>query len=163
MSLTPELNQLVYSVIAFIILWILLAKVALPPLIKAIDDRQNKIKLSLDEAENARKEGERLLDEYKAQLQGARSEAQSIIDQRKKQAEVMHEEIVEKSKQQAGKIIEQSKQELESEKKRILSDIQKNIATWSVDIAEKIIKKELSESQQKEIIKQSLLEIEKTD
>lgn len=157
----PELNQLIYTAVAFVILLFLLTKFAFPPLVKMMDERQQKIRDSLDEAEQAREEAHRLLEDYKKQLQNAQNEAKVIIEQRKEQADKMKDEIIEKAREQSQLVVDQARQEIENEKNQAIKELQNSIANWSVDIAEKAIKKQLSEAEHKRLFDESISELSK--
>lgn len=161
MSLTPELNQLIYSVVAFVALLFLLAKFAFPPLLKVIDERQEKIKESLDEAENTRQEAARLMEEYKEQLEKAKAEAQKTIEEGRALGEEVKKDITNKAKEQALRITSQTEAEIEVMKNNVMLDISNKIAELSVSISSKILRKNIDKTEHERMIKNSLEELKK--
>jgi F-type H+-transporting ATPase subunit b len=97
----PNTTEMWVSIVAFLILFVVLAKFAFPPITKMLDERADKIRESLEKAEDTRVEAERLLDEYKVQMAEARAEATQVIEQGRKVAESMKAEIVAKAKAEA--------------------------------------------------------------
>jgi F-type H+-transporting ATPase subunit b len=82
------------NIVAFLVLFFVLAKFAFPPITKMLDERANKIRESLERAEDTRVEAERLLDEYKVQMAEARQEASKVIEQGRTVAESIKAEIL---------------------------------------------------------------------
>src|SRR5207248_6654119 len=82
----PATNELIWGAIAFALLFFLLAKFAYPGLKKGLDERAEKIRTSIDDAERARGDAQRILEEYQGQLADARSESARIIDDARRAA-----------------------------------------------------------------------------
>ena len=102
--------------IAFLILFFLLYKFALPSITGMLDKRADTIKESLERAEDTKVEAERLLEEYKEQMAEARGEAGKVIEQGRKVAESMKEEIVAKANEEAAGIVAKAHEAMETEK-----------------------------------------------
>lgn len=159
MEIFPKPDQLIYSSLTFFVLLFLLAKFAFPPIVKLLEERENKIKESIDKAEDTRREAERLFEEYKQQMSEARKEAQGIIEQGKKLGENMKADIVDKAQEEAGKIIERSKAEIMREKEKVIQDLQNQFASLTIDVASKVTSKSLSEKDHLELIDQYISKV----
>lgn len=159
MKLTPEINQLIYSVVSFFILLFILTRYAFPPIMGMLRKREEKIRESIGEAERTRSEAEKLLEDYKKQLSEARKEAQGIIEQSKKVGESVKAEIVEKANKESKQTIEQAKSEIDREKARALSELQTKVADLTVLTTSKVIKKSLSKENHLRLIEESLAEV----
>lgn len=161
MSLTPELNQLVYSIIAFVILLFLLSKFAFPPLLKVIDERQAKIKESLDQAELTREEAVKLMDEYKLQLDQAKAEAQKLLEQSKASSEEIKQDILKKAKEQSQYLLAKAESDIENKKNEAVAGLNKQIAELSVLISSKVLSRSIEDKERSSLLAESLSELEK--
>ncbi|HCI16593.1 MAG TPA: ATP synthase F0 subunit B, partial [Candidatus Marinimicrobia bacterium] len=106
----------IWTIITFLVLFFALAKFAWKPLLKMLKDREDMIRDSLDDAEKAKVELERLSEESEAIMAKARSEAQSILAEGKTAAEKVKDDIIAKSKEQANKIREDAENQIQVEK-----------------------------------------------
>jgi len=150
--LSPQLNEIIYATVAFLILLFLLSRFAFPAVIDIMDKRANTIKDSLEAAENTRVEAQKLLDDYKKEMIKARDEAQKIIKEGKKFGEGIKEEMNEKARKEADQMIERATGEIEREKSVAIEDIQKKVADLAVGAAAKVISKSLDKAEHEKII-----------
>ena len=146
----------IWTIITFLILCYVLAKFAWKPLIKMLDDRENMIKGSLEDAKKAKMELERLSEESEAITLKARSEAQSILAESKVAAEKVKDDIIAKSKEQAIKIRDDAQKQIQVEKDKAISDIKQEVVNLTISVAEKLINKNLSDLDNKSLIEDSL-------
>jgi len=149
----------IWTIITFLILCYVLAKFAWKPLIKMLDDRENMIKGSLEDAKKAKMELERLSEESEAITLKARSEAQSILAESKAAAEKVKDDIIAKSKEQAIKIRDDAQKQIQVEKDKAISDIKQEVVNLTISVAEKLIKKNLSDLDNKSLIEDSLKKV----
>lgn len=145
MTILPQINQLIYSTIAFFILLFILSKFAFPPILGILDKRADTIRESLEKAEETRQEAERLLEEYKVQLAQAREEAQQIIEQSRNLGENMKKEIVDKANKEAKNMVERAQTEISLEREKALEELRKRVADLSIEVAAKVTKKALNQ------------------
>lgn len=138
--------------LAFIVLFVLLWKFAFPAIIGMLDKRSEAIRESLEKAEQTKVEAERLLDEYKQQMAEARGEAGKVIEQGRKVAESMKDEIVAKANEQAAGIIAKAHEAMEAEKKAAISELQASVAELSVAVAGKLLGEKLTVSDHARLI-----------
>ncbi|ADY29215.1 MULTISPECIES: F0F1 ATP synthase subunit B [Cellulophaga] len=130
--------------IILLVLIFLMVKFAWKPIMNALNEREDGIKSALEEAENARKEMQNLQADNERLLQEARAERDAML----KEAREIKEKIVADAKEQSiiegDKIIAQAQATIESEKNAAVADIKNQVANLSVQIAEKVIKEQLS-------------------
>lgn len=128
-----------------IILLVVLRKVAWKPILDAVEEREAGIKDALEAAENAKKEMQNVTADSERLLQEARVERETMI----KEAREMKEKIVTDAKDlaqvEADKMIVQAQAAIENEKKAAVADIKDQVATLSLEIAEKVIKDQFSD------------------
>ena len=137
--ITPGLGLVFWTVITFLFLLIILKKFAWKPILGAVSDREEGIKKALASAENARKEMESLLKE-------ARDIKNKMIDDAKGEAQT-----------QANAIIEQAQAAIESEKKAAMAELKNHVAGLSIEIAEKVVRAELSNKDKQIQLVESML------
>jgi len=147
------------NVVAFLVLFVVLAKFAFPPITKMLDERANKIRESLEKAEDTRVEAERLLEEYKVQMAEARSEAAQVIEQGRKVAESMKAEILAKAKEEAEAEKAKAIAAINAEKEAAMAELKGQVADLSVAVAGKIIGASLTKADHEALIEKYLAEV----
>lgn len=151
--------ELYVNLAAFAVLFVLLWKFAFPPITKMLDDRAEKIRESLEKSEETRIEAERLLDDYKAQMADARQEAAKVIEQGRKVAETMKDEIVAKAHEEAEGIVAKARLEIDAEKRAAMSELQASVADLSVAVAGKLIGSTLTKADHAALIERYVAEV----
>jgi F-type H+-transporting ATPase subunit b len=149
----------VWTIITFLILLGLLSKFAWKPLLHALEKRENEIAQSLEDAEKARKELDRLTSEGNEIIAKARSEAQAIVGEGKKAADQLKESTLLKAKEMAAANLDDAKEQIKMEKEKAITEIKGEVVGLSLSIAEKLVKKNLNEEDNKSLINESLKNI----
>ncbi len=139
---------ILWTVVTFLFLLFILAKVAWKPILKSLSDRESFIKESLDKADIARKDAEKMLVDNKASILKAEEEAQKIIEQSREMAEKLKSQILEESKAQAKKMIEDATSEIQRKNTEAFGKLKEQVADIAVNAAEKIIKETLDKEKQ---------------
>ena len=134
----------------FIGLIFLLKKFAWKPILDAVDERDNSIKKAISSAENARKEVEALKEDNSRILKEARIERDKLLKDAKKTKEDLIENAKEEAKLEALKIINQANLSIENEKRLAIKELKNQVSLISMEIAEKVIKKELDDNKKQE-------------
>lgn len=162
-AIIPYTSELLVSLVSFLVLFIALWKFALPPITKMLDERANKIAESLEKAEETRVEAERLLDDYKVQLAEARQEANRVIEQGRKIADTMKDEIIAKANEERESLLVRARDEIQGEKRAAMAELQASIADLSVAVAGRIIGTQLSAADHKALIEKYVAEVGSLD
>ncbi len=155
----PNTTEMWVNVVAFLVLLFVLGKFAFPPITKMLDERAEKIRESLEKAEDTRVEAERLLDEYKAQMAEARAEAAQVIEQGRKVAESMRAEILAKAREEAEAEKAKAVAAITAEKESAMAELKGEVADLSVAVAGKIIGSSLSKTDHEALIDKYLAEV----
>ena len=155
----PEAAELLWGFICFVVVLGVLWKVAFPRLRQAIEARENKIQTDLEEAENAKNEAQKQLDEYKQQLADARSEANRIIEEARQQAEQVRRDLTQKAEREAESIVSRAQEQIEAERNRTVQELQTQIADLSIQLAEKVVGRSLDDSTQRELVDAYIREV----
>jgi F-type H+-transporting ATPase subunit b len=158
-KIIPLTSELLVSLVSFAVLFVVMWKFALPPITKMLDERAAKIKDSLEKAEETRVEAERLLEDYKTQLAEARQEANRVIEQGRKVAETMKDEIVAKANEERESMLVRAREEIQGEKRTAMAELQAQVADLSVAVAGRIIGASLSAEDHKALIEKTVAEV----
>ena len=141
---TPGIGLLFWMTVSFLVLLFLLKKFAWPVLLKMIRDRENEISSALNSAETAKAEMAKLTAQNEQILKEARLQRDEIIRQAKDAHDKIMAEAQTEAKAQADKIIQTAKAEIAAEKENAMAELSAKVGELSVEIAEKILRRELS-------------------
>ena len=151
--LTPGVGLIFWQLIGFLALLFILGKFAWRPITDALRSREESIENALAAAERAKNEMASLKEENEKLLQETRLERDKILKEASLTAKQLIEESREEAKKQGDKMIADAKAVIETEKQAALSDVKTQVANLSVQIAEKILRKNLSnEKEQKALV-----------
>ena len=142
--ITPGLGLVFWTIITFLILLIILKKFAWKPILGAVSEREESIKNALLSADNARKEMQNLQSDNQRILQEARMERDSLLKDAREMKEKMIADAVNEAQAQGLKMIEQAKAAIEGEKNAAMAELRAQVSNLSIEIAEKLLKDELS-------------------
>jgi len=156
--LIPKLGEFIPALIAFIVLWVVLAKFGWPAITKMLDKRTATIKESLEKAETAQIESERLLAQHKAQLEEARVQASEIIAEAKRTGEAQKAEIAAKAAQESEEMIAKARLAIEAEKKAAIAELQSSVADLSVSVAGRLIGEDLTDAEHLKMVERYIAE-----
>lgn len=142
-AIAPATNELVWGIISFVVLFGALAKFAYPAIKKGIEDRSNKIRDSLDDAEKVRTEAQTILDDYQRQLADARSEANRIIEEARQTADQLRQDLMQRAEQEAAELRQRTTEELAAAQERMLGELRTHIRDLAIGAAEKVVERNL--------------------
>jgi len=125
---------------------LLLVKFAWKPILNSLNERESGIQDALDSAEEAKKEMQNLQADNDKLLKEARAERESMLKEAREIKEKMISDAQEQAKAEGDKIVTQAREAIEGEKKAAMADIKSQVANLSVEIAEKVIKEQLSDN-----------------
>lgn len=159
---TPQIGLLFWTVLIFLVLVFLLAKFAWKPILKMVEERTKNIEDALNSAENAKKEMAGLKAENEQIMKEARAERDKIVREAREMKDKIIEESKETAKAEADKILAQARKLIDDEKRAAMNELKDQVASLSIEIAEKILTKELSDKKKQaelidDILKQSNL------
>ena len=150
-----------WQLIIFIALVLLLKKYAWKPILTAVQKREDSIKEGLESAEQAKEQMRQLKEDNKALIAEARAERDEIIKSAREAKEKMIQEAKDKAKEEGDKMIASAKESIRAERASAIQDLKNQVADLSLEIAEKVIKNELSsKAKQDELINEVMKEAE---
>jgi F-type H+-transporting ATPase subunit b len=153
----PSPGLAIWSLIIFLLFWWIMSKVAFKPIAEALEQRENSIQDSLDAAKKAREEMSSLKAENEKILAEAREEKAKILQEAKEIKNQTIAEAKERAKEEANKIIVNAKNEIENQKKAAIAEIKTQVGGMAIDIAEKLVKKELKGNAEHEAFVKTLV------
>ncbi|MCD6333587.1 MAG: F0F1 ATP synthase subunit B [Bacteroidales bacterium] len=154
---TPDYGTIFWMVLAFGLVFMLLKKFAWKPILNSLKNREQSIREALEAADVARGEMAKLQADNELVLQQARKERDALLDEAREMRESMIEEARDKAALEAEKVVLKARKQIENEKLSALSDIRKQISELSIQIAEKVLRKELSNAADHESLIQEML------
>ncbi len=150
--LIPRLSEFIPALIAFIIILIAFGKFLWPTVLGVLDKRQETITNNLDEAEAAKIEAQRVLEEYKQQLVDARREAAGLIDEGRRAGEQVKADLTAQAQAQADEMIAKAKKSIDKERQAAMTDLQASVADVSLMVAGRFIGEDLTDDEQRKLI-----------
>lgn len=155
--ITPEIGLFFWQTIVFLVLLFLMAKFAWKPILSSVRNREESINEALASAENARKEMQNLKSDNEQLLIQARAERDAILKEARELKEKTIASAAEESKAKADRIVADAMRSIELEKQSAMAELKNQVATLSVEIAEKVLRKELSsKDEQRQMIEKML-------
>ena len=145
-----------WEVVSFAILLFVLYKFAFPGILSVLEEREKKIKGSLDQAECHRSEAERRLKEYEAKLAAAGKEAEGILTAAKERAQRLMEENEQRLTTEAERIKGEATREIDHERRKAIQDIRAQTTDLALMVAEKIVERSLSDADHRRLADQAL-------
>ena len=151
--LTPGVGLIIWQFIVFVLLFLLLSKLAWKPIMNSLKDRERSIQDALDTAEKARHEMSQLKSDNEKLLKEAREERDRILREAREVSIRMREDAQLEAKKSADKIVEDARAAINIEKQAALKEVKVQVAMFSLEIAEKLMKKNLStDKAQKDLV-----------
>ncbi|MFH0865592.1 MAG: F0F1 ATP synthase subunit B [Bacteroidota bacterium] len=157
---TPHIGLIFWMTVSFAFVIYILGKYAWKPIMKSLKERENSIDDALKAAEKAREEMSQLTYNNEQLIKEAKEERDLMLRDARKIRDNIINEARTKAEEEANRIVETAKENIHFEKMAAITDLKNQLAILSIEIAEKILKEELSKSEkQKELVKKWLNEI----
>ncbi len=158
----PDPGLFIWTIVTFLVLLALLAKFAWRPLLQALEIRQERIRKSLEDAERARQELERLQQESAKIMRQARIEAESNVTQTRADAERLREELKQKAKDEADNVLRNAQQQIQLQTRQAIQQIRHEVAVIAVLLASKLLERNIAKEDNARLIDDTLKQIEIT-
>ena len=151
---------MIWTIVSFAItLWVL-KRYAFGPVQKLIDDRRDRIRQSIEEADRVREEARRLLDEHRALIGQAKGQAEEILAEARKVADAQRERLRGELEEDRQRRLDETQRQIEQATAQALGEIRREVASLSLLAAEKITRKTLTDADQQRLIDEALSEID---
>jgi F-type H+-transporting ATPase subunit b len=160
--LVPYLPELITGLIAFFIVFGVLAKIILPRASKILAERTEAIEGGLKRADDAQAEAQRLLEEYRAQLAEARHEAARLREQAREEGAQIKAELREQGEAEKRQLVESARSQIDADRQQALASLRAEIGTLSVELASRVVGESLQdEARQRRTVDRFLAELER--
>ncbi|MEA2551419.1 MAG: F-type H+-transporting ATPase subunit b [Actinomycetota bacterium] len=138
-DLYPHASELIVGLIAFAILFFFMLKWVLPRFRQVLEDRRIAIQGNLEKAESTRAEADQVLTEYRANLSGARDEANRIIEEARKTADQLRRDLQAKAEQESQAIVARAQDEIRAERDRTFQELRAQVGEIAVELAGRVV------------------------
>ena len=149
-------GDILVTLVIFAVLMVLLKKLAWGPLMGIMTQREELIASEIEAAEVSRQQSQQLLEEQRGLLKEARTEAQAIVENAKKQGTVQREEIITVARAEANRLKESAIREIETEKDKAVAAVRNEVVSLSVLAASKVLGKQISEEDNRALIEETI-------
>jgi len=157
---TPEVGLIFWTALSFFILLFILGKYAWKPILAAVTEREQSIETALARAEAVKEEMARLTNENEVLIKQARAERDNILAEAKKVKDQMITDAKETANKEGARMIEMARIEINNQKAIAMADVKNQVATLSLEIAEKVLRKQFEDqSKQDELVASLLKEV----
>ena len=157
-EITPGL--MIWTLVCFGITFFVLRRYAFGPIQKIIDERRERIRQSLVEAEHARDESRKLLEEHRQLRAKARGEAEEILSEARRIAESVRERVKEEAEADRQRRLEETRRQIEAETARALEQIRAEVAVLALVAAEKITRRALDREGDRQLIDEAIRDLD---
>jgi F-type H+-transporting ATPase subunit b len=157
-QVTPGL--MIWTIVCFLVALFVLKRFAFGPIQTLIDERRERIRRSLEEADDAREEARKLLEEHRKLIGQARNEAEEILSEARQVGKAMQQRVKDETEADRQRRLEETKRQIEAETRRALEAIRAEVAELSLVAAEKVTRKTLDDKDQRRLIDEAIGELD---
>jgi F-type H+-transporting ATPase subunit b len=157
--LTPSGGLMFWTLLIFLVLFFVLSRYAFKPITAAVEKREKALENAIAEAKADREAAAKLLAEHRAQLEGARAEAQKMIVEGRQVGEKVRSEMIEETRSQQQEMLDRARREIEAEKVRAIADLRREAVDLAIAGASKVIEKNLDDTSNRKIVESFLSSI----
>jgi len=154
---TPEVGLVFWTALSFFILLFLLGKFAWKPILNAVNEREQSIETALSRAEAVKEEMARLTSENETLLKQARAERDTILAEATKVKNQIIGEAKESAQKEGARQIELARMEINNQKAIAMADVKNQVASLSLEIAEKVLRKQFEDQSKQDALVKELL------
>ncbi len=155
-----NVGLMIWTVLAFGIAMAILRKLAFPKIQEALDKRRIAIDESIEASIRTKEEADQLLEEYRGRLKEAREQADDIVTRSRRAADSIEDDAKVDAKRYREELMESTRRDIETETRRALDEIRKEVADLTVIATEKVTRKSLDDDDQRRLIDEALSEVD---
>jgi F-type H+-transporting ATPase subunit b len=159
---SPDVGLMIWTLLAFLVTFLVLRKFAFPRISAALEKRQHLIEESIETAQRTKAEAEAILAEYRERLKEARTQAEEIVARARKAAETHERESLDQARESREDLLEQTRRDIEAETRRAIQEIRREVADLTVAATERVTRKTLNEEDQRRLVEEALSELDFT-
>jgi F-type H+-transporting ATPase subunit b len=156
----PNPGLMIWTLVCFLITFLVLRKFAFGPVQRLIDERRQRIREAIEEADNARAEARRLLEEHRSMMQQAKGDAEEILAEARRVAESQRERMREELEADRQRRLEETTKQIEAETRRGLEQIRAEVADLALIATSKVTGKVLTDEDHRRLIEDAIGELD---
>lgn len=149
----------IWTILVFVVLLLILRKMAWKPIIASIEERDKTIKASLDQAARIQEEGKRLTEEQNKILAAARSEANTMLQSSRQAADELRRKLEQSAQEEKTRILASAQTEIDASTRAAMAELRRTTAELSIQIAEKLIQSNLDDTKQRTLVDKLINEV----
>ncbi len=163
MLLNVDEGLIIWTIITFILLLLVLKAVAWKPLLAMLDERERRIRESLNQAEKAREEAQNAADENRRAMEHAQAEARQTISEGREAAERAAAEVRARAADEAQQMLQQARRTIRQEKEQAIQELRTHAAGLAIDAAGKVLNENLDNARNRKLVDEFIDSIPDTD
>jgi F-type H+-transporting ATPase subunit b len=158
-DLYPAVGELIVGLFAFAVLFFFTWKFVIPRFKQVLEERREKIQGEMEKAEATRVEAEKLQEDYRTQLAGARDEANGIIEEARATADQLRRDLQAKAEEESQAIVGRAQEEIRAERDRVFQELRAQVGSIAVEIAGRVVGQSLDEKTHQRLIDEFIDEV----
>jgi len=147
---------MIWTIVFFLIVFFVLRRFAFAPLQRILDERRDSIRQSIEAADNARDEAQRLLEEHRKLIAEARGQSEAILAEARKTRESMEQRMREETEAERQRRLEETRKEIAAETARALQQIRAEVADLTLEAASRVVGRTLDADRDRELISEAI-------
>ena len=148
-----------WSVVSFALLFLLLKKYAFPPILEALEERENKIRTEISDAEKLRQEAQELKTDLEKELKNAHEKANTIVQMAGDESKKIQEKTIQETQVKVRQMQSDAEQEIQIAQNKLLNEIRGYTAALTIAATEKVLKKSLGDEDKKRLVDESIEDV----
>ena len=148
----PATNEIIWGTLAFLVLVVLMSKLAYPSVKSAMDARTEHIRTAIDDADRTRSEAQTVLVDYQRQVADAKGEAARIIEEARQTADSLKRDLTVRAEAEAAELRQRNAAQIAAERDRVMAELQGQVATLAIELAEKVVGGSLDQQRSMQLI-----------
>ncbi len=147
-----EPGLMIWTVVTFVFTFVALRLIAWKPLLGALDEREGRIRESLEKAEQAKAEAERAIEENRANMEASLRRSQELVAEARQEAEQMRARAREEAREEARKILDEGRRQLEAERRVAMEELRREAAGLAIRAAEHLLRRNLGDADNRRLV-----------
>ena len=156
-----EPGLMIWTVVTFLFTFVALRLIAWKPILGALDEREGRIKESLEKAQQAKAQAEQAIAENRANMEASLRRSQELVTEARQEAEKVRTEAREEARAEARKILDEGRRQLEVERRAAVAELRREAASLAIRAAEQLLKKNLGERENRRLVEDFLDQLPK--
>ena len=151
-----EPGLMIWTVVTFVVTFLALRLIAWKPILGALDERESRIRDSLERAEQAKAQAEQAIAENQANMEASLRRSQELVAEAQQQADRVRTQAREEARAEAKRIVEEGRRQLEVERRAVVTELRQEAAGLAISAAEQLLRKNLGQQENRQLVEDFL-------